>query len=145
MDSFYSKIKKYMEKVEPNMKINIAYGSAVKSIKSTGKGEISAPVGQMFESCKRVFKNDVTVVDEFRTTIINWETGTTKEKVYKKFKKNCYYEDNNDFKIHKEILCHTSDKKIPLVPINEEAIIKTYIDYKKHKVIIEKVVMVLKI
>ena len=130
MDSFYSKIKKYMKEKEPGMKINIAYGLAVKSMKATGKGEISAPIGPMFESCKRIFKNDVIVVDEFRTTVMNWKTGTCKEKVYKKFKENIY-EDNDDFRLHKEILCHTSDKKTPIVPLNEECIINTYIEYKK--------------
>jgi hypothetical protein len=76
MDSFYSKIKKQMEKSYPGKDLCIAYGSAYKSMKATGKGEIAAPVGPMFTACKRVFKDKVVVVDEFRPTMISWKHGT---------------------------------------------------------------------
>ena len=69
----------------PNQHVCIAYGSAFKSMNAQGRGEIAAPVGPTYASCKRQFKH-VKVTSEDRSTAANWRTGTRNEMVYKSFK-----------------------------------------------------------
>ena len=117
MDSFYSKIKKYMQKKYPDQEIYIAYGSAYKSMKANGKGEISAPVGPMFAACKRVFKDHVEVTSEKRSTMASWKYGTKKEIVYKKIVNG------------KDTFHHSTEKKPPIIKDpNDIQIIKALID-----------------
>ncbi len=59
----------------------MAYGSAITIMKSTGPGEVAVPTGAMFASCKRIFKDKVSVTNEFRSTMVAWETGTKKDLV----------------------------------------------------------------
>ena len=82
MDSFWSSIQRSMRKAFPTVNVNVAYGSAIMTMKPTGPGEAAVPTGAMFASCKRVFKDQVSVVGEFRSTMVRWETGTKKELVY---------------------------------------------------------------
>ena len=117
MDSFYSKIKKYMQKKYPDQEIYIAYGSAYKSMKANGKGEVSAPVGPMFAACKRVFKDHVEVTSEKRSTMASWKYGTKKEIVYKKIVNG------------KDTFHHSTEKKPPIIKDpNDIQIIKALID-----------------
>ena len=83
MDSFYARIKRHAETAFPSAVIEIAYGSAFKSMKPTGVGEVAAPVGAMFKACKRVFGPNVSVVDEVLTTQVDWASGLKKELAYK--------------------------------------------------------------
>jgi hypothetical protein len=118
-DAFYNKIKKYMEAKFPDKKLCIAYGSAYRSMKANGKGEISAPVGPMFSSCKRIFKDKVVVVDEFRSTMISWKYGTKKQIVYKTFKNGS------------ETLHHSAFAKSPLAKLEDIESITNYNDRKQ--------------
>jgi hypothetical protein len=116
MDSFYSKIKRHMEKLYPDKELCVAYGSAFRSMKANGKGEISAPVGPMYAACKRVFKDKVVVVDEFRSIMMSWKHGTKKEFVYKMMRiENTLEraEDGSNYKkkTWKDVFGHTSEKK----------------------------------
>jgi len=83
MDTFWASIKRDMNKAFPDMTVHVAYGSAVVSMKPAGPGEAAVPTGAMFASCNRIFEGNVSVTDEFRTTMMSWETGTKKELVYK--------------------------------------------------------------
>lgn len=117
IDSFYSKIKKYMQKKYPDQEIYIAYGSAYKSMKANGKGEVSAPVGQMFSACKRVFKDHVEVTSEIRSTMVSWKYGTKKEIVYKKIVNG------------KDTFHHSIEKKSPIIKdLNDIKIVKALTD-----------------
>jgi hypothetical protein len=52
-------------------------------MKATGPGEVAAPVGDTFRACKRIFKEHLHVTDEFRSTMVCWESGKKKEIAYK--------------------------------------------------------------
>jgi hypothetical protein len=127
MDTFYSKIKKDLTKLFPGTSIDVAYGSAVNTMPSTGKGEVAAPVGGMFAACKRVFKgNDrVSVTDEFRSTMIGWKHGTKKEHVYKTFRKTPTG--------IKETLHHTTNNKMPVVKDCDVKMVEAYNERKQHQ------------
>jgi hypothetical protein len=64
----------------------VAYGSAYSTVKATGPGEVAAPVGDTFKACKRLnykikyhfFKEHLHVTDEFRSTMVFWESGMRK-------------------------------------------------------------------
>ena len=84
MDLFWSSIQRSIKKAFPHLAgIQVAYGSAITTMKPTGPGEAAVPTGAMFTSCKRAFKHHVRVVSEFRSTMMQWETGTKKELAYK--------------------------------------------------------------
>ena len=119
MDSFYSKIKKEITKQFPDTDICVAYGSAVDSMNATGPGEIAAPVGPMFASCKRVFKDQVRVTCEFRSTMMSWKNASKKELVYKKI--------DGSF----ETLCHSSGRLPPFAThIDDVNNVKAYLEKK---------------
>ena len=101
MDTFWASILRTVNKAFPNLagSVHVAYGS----------GEAAVPTGAMFASCKRVFKHRVHVVSEFRSTMMQWETGTKKEMEYKTLS----YDGAGRLQ---EELQHTSAKKPPRVP-----------------------------
>lgn len=121
IDSFYSTIKKEITKLHPGCEIKIAYGSAHKNMKAT----VAAPVGPMYKSCCRAFPQNVAVVDEYNSTSVKWETGTKKEKVYKKIlsfeetKKVKSSVQKHTLKI-KESLHHTTDTKMPIITSQDD-------------------------
>ena len=80
---FFVKVKKEIMNLHPGINIKVAYGSAFSHMKSSGKGEQSAPVSKTYKACKEIF--DTEVQDEDYTTKISWETGKETEKVYKTF------------------------------------------------------------
>ena len=109
MDSFWSSIQRSVKKAFPHLAgIQVAYGSAITTMKPTGPGEAAVPTGAMFASCKRAFKHHVRVVSEFRSTMMQWETGTKKELAYKML----WYDGAGRLQ---EELHHTSAKKPPKV------------------------------
>ncbi len=83
LDGFFAMVKQQLEALFPGAVIKLGYGSAGQTMKPTGKGETSVPTSGTFKACKRVFKDDVAVVDEFHTTLVGWETGKAKEAVYR--------------------------------------------------------------
>jgi len=83
LDGFFAMVKRHLEKLFPGAKIKLGYGSAGEKMKPTGKGEISVPTTGTYKACKRVFKDDASVVDEGMTTKVSWETGKTKDAVYR--------------------------------------------------------------
>ena len=72
---FFNKIK---NKDDPR-EIIIAYGNG--QFAPGGKGELSVPVKRAYKETKVRFKTEL--VDEFRSTIVNWKTDTQLHKVLK--------------------------------------------------------------
>ena len=103
LDSFFSHIKKFMKTHYPDQHVCIAYGSAFESMNAQGRGEIAAPVGATYASCKRNFEH-VKITCEKRSTAVNWKTGTRNEMVYKSFKSD-----------KAEVLHHTTCIKAPSI------------------------------
>jgi hypothetical protein len=122
MDTFWSSIKKHLEKAHPGLTPHIAYGSAITSMKATGPGETAVPTGAMFAACKRVFGSQVAVVDEFRTTLVDWETGRKKEVAYKVPS----LDSSGQEVLGKERLRHTEFKKPPAASAGDEQAVKVY-------------------
>ena len=85
LDKFFGGIKKSLDVSHPGVNIVVAYGSAHKSMKSNGYGEVSAPVSATYKSCKKMLKNTI-VEDESYTTKKSWESGTDCDKVFKTFR-----------------------------------------------------------
>jgi hypothetical protein len=77
----------------------------------------------MFSSCKRIFKDKVVVVDEFRSTMISWKYGTRKQIVYKTFKNGL------------ETLHHSAFAKSPLAKLED---MESITNYNKRKQIQNK-------
>jgi hypothetical protein len=121
LDSFFNNIKKFMKKHYPDKNVCIAYGSAFQNMNAQGRGEIAAPIGPTYASCKRAFK-DVRRTNESRSTAVHWKTGTRNELVYKSFK-----QDN------KEVFHHTTCLKAPVV--NRPGDIERVNTYNKRKMI----------
>ena len=72
-----------MEDLFPGAKVKMAYGSACEHMKPGGKGELSVPTTGTYKAAKRAFGKDVDTTDEFRTTLMEWETGRKKEAVFR--------------------------------------------------------------
>ena len=120
MDSFWSSIQRSVKKAFPHLAgIQVAYGSAITTMKPTGPGEAAVPTGAMFASCKRAFKHHVRVVSEFRSTMMQWETGTKKELAYKMM----WYDGAGRLQ---EELHHTSAKKPPKVADQDVEAVQAY-------------------
>ena len=86
LDRFWGGVKRGLEKLFPKADRRcIAYGSAYATMPSSGRGEVAVPTTGAYQACQRIFgASDVTVVDEFRTTAFEWETGERKTAVYRK-------------------------------------------------------------
>jgi len=126
MDSFYSKIKKQVAEKFPEMNVCVAYGSTVTSMKATGPGEIAAPVDAMYASCRRIFKDQVVVVDEFRSTMMSWKHATKKENVYKQIA----LAPEESEHMWKEHLCHTQ-KRAPIVTDQDDVDLINFYNSRK--------------
>jgi hypothetical protein len=129
LDSFWASIKRKMEKTHPTLKTRVAYGSAITAMKATGPGEAAVPTGAMFASCKRIFKDNVSVTDEFRTTMVAWETGTRKEMVYKV--PRLALNESGQIVFNCDRLHHTSLKTPPEVSDADELAVQVYNSLKK--------------
>ena len=84
IDRFFVKVKKDLKKKHPNTNIVIAYGSAHRSMTSSGYGEVSAPISGTFKSCQKIF--NTIVENEDYTSKMDWDSGQECRKVYKKFR-----------------------------------------------------------
>jgi hypothetical protein len=123
MDSFWANVNREFKKLHSDKIPQIAYGSAIITMKPTGKGETAVPTGSMFSSCKRIFKDQVVITDEFRTTKVSWETGTVSEHVYKK--PSIVTDNDGKIKLGPETLHHTNNS-IPDVDPQDELALWVY-------------------
>jgi hypothetical protein len=98
-------------------------------MKATGPGEVAVPTGAMFASCKRIFKEQVHVTDEFKTTLMSWETGAKKELVYRIPSVSLTTEGH--VRLGDSFLCHTPYKKPPRVYEYDQFAVKMYHIRKK--------------
>jgi hypothetical protein len=118
LSSFFKKVRKEAEALKgpDQTRIEVAYGSAVKTMAPSGRGELGVPTKGTFAFCARAFVgehpgdsksgNVVTLEDESNTSKKCWTTrGNLYEKVYKTY-------DGNG----KEFLHHTSARYTPYVP-----------------------------
>jgi hypothetical protein len=124
MDTFWASIRKSFQKTHPGVTAHMAYGSAITTMKATGPGEAAVPTGAMFASCKRVFKEQVAVVDEFRSTLMGWETGAKKEMVYKV--PSLAVDATGRVVLGKERLRHSAAKKPPVVAATDALAVQVY-------------------
>lgn len=118
MDRFFSKLFRDVEsiaqKVSPNTTIEVAYGSAVKSMPCTGRGEVAAPVGAAYKACCQHFgAKSVSPEWEYGTTQTSWETRKPKEMVFKRFSMD-----------GKEWLDHCSGKRSPFVKDEDKSMVE---------------------
>jgi hypothetical protein len=86
LDRFWVGVKRGLEALFPDAEKHIvAYGSAYATMASSGRGEVAVPTTGAYNACRRIFgASGVAVVDEFRSTAFEWETGKRKTAVYRK-------------------------------------------------------------
>jgi hypothetical protein len=86
LDRFWVGVKRGLEALFPDAEKHIvAYGSAYATMASSGRGEVAVPTTGAYNACRRIFgASGVAVVDEFRSTAFEWETGKRKTVVYRK-------------------------------------------------------------
>jgi hypothetical protein len=116
LDGFFSRVyKAARQMVEPHEKVMMAYGAAVKSMQSHGRGEVAVPVDGAYSACVRAFgKGNVVLESEVNTTAVSWTSGRRYERVYKRL-------DSQG----KHYLCHTSSKVSPAVtPGDMDAVLR---------------------
>ncbi len=107
LDRFFSALNKELKALcRPGQSPVVAYGSAILSMASTGRGEAAVPTGTTFKSCQRAFGSKAVHIEwEYKTTKVSWETRKPKEMAYKRY----------DPVTGKEYLHHTAAKRPPLV------------------------------
>ena len=111
LDRFFSALRKDLKSLcRPGQSPVIAYGSAILSMASTGRGEAAVPTGAAFKACQRAFGSQAVHIEwEYKTTKVSWETRGPKEMAYKRY----------DPVTGKEHLHHTAAKRPPLVVAGE--------------------------
>jgi uncharacterized protein YaiL (DUF2058 family) len=85
LDQFFVKVKKDVTVLHPDVKIIVAYGSAFNGMSPSGRGERSAPIGQVYKTCCKHLTTQIE--NEDCSTKNCFETGKEMEKVYKTFRK----------------------------------------------------------
>jgi hypothetical protein len=127
IEQFYANIATYMKKTFPKAAVTVAYGASGVNMKSTGKGEVAVPTNTNYKLCYKAMKDrgyQVKVQDEFRSTMIDWETGRKSERVYVK---------SVDSKNHVKTLGCTSNNTTPYVSEDDIEMIRSYNNYLKIK------------
>ena len=107
----------------------------------TGKGEVAVPTGGTFKACQRIFKDDprgvrtvVKAVDEYNTTKVDWETGETKELVYRVISLAEGQELDDPYGLLTGLsLGHIAGKTPPLAPARDRAVLARYKQLLKDK------------
>ena len=83
LDSFFAKTRSAIQDLFKDANIHIAYGSAGIKMKPTGKGEVAVPTTGTYKAALRVFKDKLSVTNEDRSTMVEWESGKKKEIAYR--------------------------------------------------------------
>ena len=97
----------------------------------TGKGEVAVPTGGTFKACQRIFKDDprgvrtvVKAVDEYNTTKVDWETGETKELVYRVVRLAAGQRPDDPYALSTApSLGHVAGKTPPFAPTQDRAVL----------------------
>jgi len=122
LDSFFSRVRKEANDLcGERMKVQVAYGSAARTMPCTGKGEVACPVGDAFKTCARIFKGQTTPEDENYSTKVSWETKKTKEIAYLGVRDG------------EPVLCHSKGKRPPVVKKEDETIVSRMIKESKER------------
>ena len=112
LDGFCENLKTQVKVLAAGKEIHIAYGACGPTMAPSGKGELAVPTTGIYKSFQRTFGIDkVQLVDEFRTTLISWDTQLKKERVYAKQKV-----EHDKIKSH---LFHTESDYMPKVKRND--------------------------
>lgn len=115
LDKFFAGVKKRLRRMFPDTDIQVGYGSAVMSMKPTGRGEVAVPTTGAFHACKRAFgPSAVSITDEANTTKKEWATGAVKQAVYATFHRDAAG-------VVRRTLGHTPCQWTPVVPMAERA------------------------
>ena len=141
LDQFFSRIKKSVSTFLPGKRIEVAYGEAGLTMSPTGKGEVAVPTAATYKACQRIFKDDpggartvVKVVDEYNTTKVDWETGETKELVYRVISLAEGQELDDPYGLLTGLsLGHIAGKTPPLAPARDRAVLARYKQLLKDK------------
>jgi hypothetical protein len=112
LDAFFSRVCKDANALcGKKGTVQVAYGSAARTMPCTGRGEVAAPVGDAYKACTRIFKGRTSPEDENYSTKVSWETKTTKELVYIGIEEG------------KAVLSHSKGKRPPTVKEKDKAIV----------------------
>ena len=79
LDGFFAKTRSSIQDLFKDANIHLAYGSAGLKMKPTGKGEVAVPTTGTYKAALRVFKDKLSVTNEDRSTMVEWESGKKKE------------------------------------------------------------------
>ena len=79
LDGFFAKTRYAIQGLFKDANIHLAYGSAGLKMKPTGKGEVAVPTTGTYKAALRVFKDKLSVTNEDRSTMVEWESGKKKE------------------------------------------------------------------
>lgn len=122
LHSFFADVKKNVQKQHPGVKIVVAYGSA--TISPTGRGEVSAPIGDTYKTCCEHFETQKQ--DESFSTKKSFLTGNDMEKVYKTFR----YDDGT---IHESFGHCPMSVNVSAKRKEDQDLLDAYNDAKKKK------------
>ena len=147
LDGFFSRIKKVVSAMFPGKRIEVAYarrarraacgwrrGEAGLTMAPTGKGEVAVPTGGTFKACQRIFKDDprgvrtvVKAVDEYNTTKVDWETGETKELVYRVVRLAAGQRPDDPYALSTApSLGHVAGKTPPFAPAQDRGVLAKF-------------------
>jgi hypothetical protein len=85
LDGFFGGMQRTMRSRYPGVDIQVAYGSSGPTMKASGRGEQAVPTTGTYKACLRVFgKGGTHLTDEFRTTVVDWESGSRGHAVFMK-------------------------------------------------------------
>ena len=95
---------------------------------------IAVPTGGTFKACQRIFKDDprgvrtvVKAVDEYNTTKVDWETGETKELVYRVVRLAAGQRPDDPYALSTApSLGHVAGKTPPFAPTQDRAVLAKF-------------------
>lgn len=131
LDGFFAKIKGFAKKAFPYMTPHVAYGSAVQTMKATGRCESAVPTNGTFQACKRVFGKDLSVTDEAYSTKVSWESGLEKERVYKVLSRDPA--DPTGRRLLEKLQHMPASSRPPVASAEDVDAVKEYLAHRRHK------------
>lgn len=131
LDAFFSKVRRAVAALFPGAAIVVGYGSAVQTMRSSGRGEMAVPVSSAFKACQRVFEpSNVRVTNEHRSTAVSWEGACRKEAVYRIVAPNpASARADAGLTVPEYVLrcSHTRAKYMPLAPSAHTCLVERYV------------------